>query len=282
MTSVNCSEDSKIFMSYVILIIANIAKLYAYFNGISHTLLFVLSQQHEMEHLEQKLLLTTLELEKLKAETREESSKNKEYVQQLIHLLKLAIHERDEARYQLHKLLNNPMSLTTTIEHLPIVPLMKPGKANTALTESNTLSETYNYHSHGSSPVESLFDPVPSPEFSNMNLVLQDSNNQGNVGNVSMIDQGSLIIDNLVKGKVLPEKGKLLQAVIEAGPLLKTLLVAGSLPRWRNPPQVQMTPMLNFGNVTSGTFLNGGLLTSSGINGYGYGYVPLAKRQRFY
>ncbi|KAK1670292.1 hypothetical protein QYE76_058451 [Lolium multiflorum] len=36
----------------------------------------------------------------------------------------------------------------------------------------------------------------------------------------------------------LPHKGRLLQAVMEAGPLLHNLLVAGPLLRWRNPPPV--------------------------------------------
>lgn len=34
----------------------------------------------------------------------------------------------------------------------------------------------------------------------------------------------------------LPEKGHLLQAVRNAGPLLDTLLLAGPLPKWRHPP----------------------------------------------
>ncbi|BBN08952.1 hypothetical protein MPTK1_4g15860 [Marchantia polymorpha subsp. ruderalis] len=34
----------------------------------------------------------------------------------------------------------------------------------------------------------------------------------------------------------LPEKGKLLQAVMKAGPLLQTLLLSGPLPQWRHPP----------------------------------------------
>lgn len=34
----------------------------------------------------------------------------------------------------------------------------------------------------------------------------------------------------------LPQKGKLLEAVIKAGPLLQTLLLAGPLPQWRHPP----------------------------------------------
>ncbi|XP_039026422.1 uncharacterized protein LOC120160020 [Hibiscus syriacus] len=51
-----------------------------------------------------------------------------------------------------------------------------------------------------------------------------------------VFDSGTAVIDNLAKGKTLPEKGKLLLAVMEAGPLLSTLLLAGPLPQWRNPP----------------------------------------------
>ncbi|KZV21773.1 hypothetical protein F511_02931 [Dorcoceras hygrometricum] len=36
--------------------------------------------------------------------------------------------------------------------------------------------------------------------------------------------------------KSLPPNGKFLQAVMEAGPLLHTLLLAGPLPRWQHPP----------------------------------------------
>lgn len=52
-------------------------------------------------------------------------------------------------------------------------------------------------------------------------------------------DHASLIIDSLVKGKPLPEKGKLVQAVTDAGPLLQTILLSGHLPQWRNPPPAQ-------------------------------------------
>ncbi|KAI0513970.1 hypothetical protein KFK09_010002 [Dendrobium nobile] len=34
----------------------------------------------------------------------------------------------------------------------------------------------------------------------------------------------------------LPEKGRLLEAVMRAGPLLQTLMLAGPLPEWRHPP----------------------------------------------
>jgi hypothetical protein len=41
--------------------------------------------------------------------------------------------------------------------------------------------------------------------------------------------------------RTLPHKGRLLQAVMEAGPLLQNLLLAGPLPRWRNPPPAQIS-----------------------------------------
>ena len=53
---------------------------------------------------------------------------------------------------------------------------------------------------------------------------------------VGMIDRASMVIDKLVKRKPLPQKGGFLKAVMEAGPLLQTLLLAGPLPRWQNPP----------------------------------------------
>lgn len=40
----------------------------------------------------------------------------------------------------------------------------------------------------------------------------------------------------IFQDRPLPEKGKLLQAVMKAGPLLQTLLLAGPLPQWRHPP----------------------------------------------
>ncbi|KAJ1376595.1 hypothetical protein SESBI_49767 [Sesbania bispinosa] len=44
------------------------------------------------------------------------------------------------------------------------------------------------------------------------------------------------MIELIARDKPLPEKGKLLQAVMKAGPLLQTLLLAGPLPQWRHPP----------------------------------------------
>lgn len=182
-----------------------------------------------IEELKQKLLHATLELEsanKLKME--------------LFDLLKIVYHERDELREALAKVLHKlATSSSPNIPEYNVIPqvipeslIMVPNtKANSSITESNSLS-------HGSSAVDSFLDAVSSPDFSNMNVV--DSRNVGIFNSEkTQRDPASVVIENLVKGKALPQKGKLLQSVMEAGPLLQTLLVAGPLPCWRNPPPIQ-------------------------------------------
>ncbi|XP_019199576.1 PREDICTED: uncharacterized protein LOC109193181 [Ipomoea nil] len=241
-----------------------------------------------IDELKQRLLCTNLELEQLKVETCEETRKSNEYVKQLIHLVKIAFRERDEARDQLQKLMMNNVNY-------PII------TANSCITESNSFSETFNnnnnnnnHHSHGSSPAaaESTFLKVgSSPELSNLDY------------NAAMAAAAADVkIESLVKGKPLPEKGKFLQAVLEAPPLLQTLVVAAPLPRWRNPPQLKSfhippvsirggeseishphpyfemstnTMLNNVGNFPSATLLGSQMMISAG----NYGHP--GKRQRF-
>ncbi|XP_073023386.1 uncharacterized protein [Primulina eburnea] len=205
-------------------------------------------EYHEAEQLGHKLLVTSLEIEKLKAEAKEEVRKNKE----LIYLLKFTLRERDEAKNQLQNLLNTTEKNLPSIPHFHVdSPIPKPAaKANSSVTESNSLSETYNYHSHGSSPVDCFFDSVPSPEFTNINFVVSNNplvqeprctipNSRVTSEVMPRFDEGSFVIDNLVRGRPLPQQGRFLQAVLDAGPLVHTLFMAGPLPRWRNPPQLQ-------------------------------------------
>ncbi|PWA43397.1 hypothetical protein CTI12_AA535930 [Artemisia annua] len=218
---------------------------------------------HEnIDELKQKLLYTTLELEAVKADTSEEIKRNSDYMKQMFQLLKVACQERDEARDQLQKLLSkimpsndqqtfnatNPLTTPNCFvgDQHHQGPLMIPTKANSSITESNSLSDAYN---HSSSPVESLFDPISSPEFSNINVetpYVQDysqiggfSNSLNSSSNMRKVDEATMVMEHMIKGKTLPQQGKLVQAVLEAGPLLQTLLVAGPLPKWRNPPPLQ-------------------------------------------
>ncbi|KAK8601549.1 hypothetical protein V6N13_058757 [Hibiscus sabdariffa] len=199
--------------------------------------------QESFDELKLKLQYTAMEIESVKMEAVEQTMKYKEELKLMLNLLNLAYQERDEARDQLQKLLNKLMPYET--------PLMVSAKTNSSITESNSLSDTYNnHHSHGSSPVDSLFDAVASPDFPAIKI--PDSSGMGLlnqpfgclstglvpplVSTTKVADAETTLIDNLAKGKTLPEKGKLLHAVMEAGPLLSTLLVAGPLPQWRNPP----------------------------------------------
>ncbi|CAL5388988.1 unnamed protein product [Camellia sinensis] len=236
-----------------------------------------------IDELKQKLLHTTLELESIKVQANEELRKNRDYSNQLLQLLKITFHERDQAIDQLQKLQNH---LTIPQIQPHNTPLPKPINSISSITDSDSLS------------TNSFFDSVSSPELSTINM--PDSTN----------DQACLVIEKIVEGKSLPRKGELLQSVLEAGPLLQTLLVAGPLPRWRNPPPplqpfkippvsdvnlsfgdnslssslfVEMccgstTPVLDFGTGVSGCCLDGGKMIPAGENANCF---PAGKRQRF-
>jgi len=221
----------------------------------------------------------TIELESLKVEAKEEMRKHKEDVEHLTNMLKVASQERDEAKSQLQKVLNNLVLSELMAASLPIHPqeqsenpLVVSVIGNSSITESNSLSETHNHQSHGSSPVDPFFDTITSPDFSNNNLA--DSSHMGLVSNtfvqeykgsisaglvppaVAKIHPADAVIENFVKGKVLPQKGKLLQALMEARPLLQTLLLAGLLPRWRNSPPLQPFNIVPVSMSNQNTFAN--------------------------
>ncbi|CAF2165430.1 hypothetical protein HID58_026200 [Brassica napus] len=227
--------------------------------------------QESMDELRQKLQYTSFELEAVKTKANEESKLHQDEVNSLLHLLKLARQERDEAKHQLQKLLAI--------------------KTNSSITESN---------SHGSSPVDSFLEPVSSPEFSNFNIlpepVHQIKFRNRPVNRISnfqqrpvKIDPAEALMNEIIKGKTLPEKGKFLQTVMESGPLLQTLLVAGPLPRWRNPPPLQQSfrvpPVSNSYDIMKGcstktttSMLN---FRSCSVPGIATG-MEFAKRQRFH
>ncbi|KAI4385535.1 hypothetical protein MLD38_003549 [Melastoma candidum] len=256
------------------------------------------------EELRQKLRLTALELEAARMEAAEEAKNHKDSTLQFLCLLQAAYQERDEARDQLQKILNKlvvvPSGVPTGFSSFSPVcppqahvekPLLIPRKANSVLTESSSHSL-----SHGSSTMSSFLEGVTSPELSNINNAVVDSGDGVGHGSFAsnVLDVGSSIIDDLAKGRSLPQKGKLLQAVTEAGPLLQTLLIAGRLPRWRNPPPLQplrVPSVVGIGQrpqMCSAAHLN----FSSSINPSQGGLAPslaggdsriqVAKRQRQY
>ncbi|PRQ27023.1 hypothetical protein RchiOBHm_Chr6g0300901 [Rosa chinensis] len=198
------------------------------------------------DDLKQKILSTTLELESVKSLV----AKSQQNANKILSLLQVAYKERDEARNELRQILNKMNPNSAPIEQFPNVvpPIFMPPKANSGISESNGIINPQ----YDSSLVDSLFDALSSPDFSNINdsshtSFLNQPLTEELIGTTKNIPTGVVAsfgldakIDYIAKGKSLPQKGKLLQALMEAGPLLKTLLVTGPpLPRWRNPPTMQ-------------------------------------------
>ncbi|KAJ6833343.1 uncharacterized protein M6B38_340255 [Iris pallida] len=219
-----------------------------------------------IEELQQKLLYTTEELKSFQANANEKIRKQSEYIDRLVQFLKITCQERDEARNQLHLLLKklmppSPVELSQLANYVqPESPHIRQMRNNSSIMESDSISDTRNQQSYVNSPVESFFDTVTSPDLSNINMadsshiVLPqqplfpeyNSNNcsaapslVGTSSGTPKYNQAYARIEQLVMKKPLPEKGKLVSAIMDAGPLLQTLLIAGPLPRWRNPPTLQ-------------------------------------------
>jgi hypothetical protein len=173
------------------------------------------------DQLRQKLIDTTVELEK---------ARNVRY--ELLNMLEIANKERDQAREQLQVLKKKFVSSNTKMfsdNNINNLVMFHSTKANSIITESNTPLQ-----------MSSLVEAVSSPELSNVGV---DSHNdmcffKASVNNKcgQVNDVGNAVIDSLIRGKVLPQKGKLLDAVINAGPLIENLVLTGPLPNWNNPP----------------------------------------------
>ncbi|KAK7402104.1 hypothetical protein VNO78_14104 [Psophocarpus tetragonolobus] len=163
-------------------------------------------QGKSMEELRQSLIYTTLELEQTRVAVQEELKRRDEQLLSLKDLLTKTIRERDEAHEKCQRLLLEKLVFQQQQQQQvgPVSGISSiEDEPRRGIDSNNGLSSSDCEESIVSSPV---IDHLPQ----------------------SMID--------LTPDKPLPEKGKLLQAVMKAGPLLQTLLLAGPLPQWRHPP----------------------------------------------
>ncbi|XP_059626863.1 uncharacterized protein LOC132269626 [Cornus florida] len=170
-----------------------------------------------MEELRQLLLLTTLELETTRLKAQEEIKMRDDELIHLKDLLTNAIRERDEAQEKCQRLLFDKLLLQQHYHHqtAPISGISSiEDEPRRGLDSANGFSSSDCEESIVSSPV---IDPIPQPP-------------------PPPPPQAPAAQPPIVPEKALPEKGKLLQAVMKAGPLLQTLLLAGPLPQWRHPP----------------------------------------------
>ncbi|CAI9773017.1 unnamed protein product [Fraxinus pennsylvanica] len=172
-------------------------------------------QEEGIEDLKHSFLYSTLELETAILSAHEELSRKDDEILHLKNLLTKIIRERDEFEAKCQTLALEKQLIFQQVEIQEKPPKRHIESAPSSGTNSN---EDENNIGLPSDCDENNFVPSPLPEtFSDV-----------------------LSQEKIVPKKPLPEKGKFLQAVMEAGPLLQTLLLAGPLPQWQHPP-----PQLN-------------------------------------
>ncbi|KAG8066963.1 hypothetical protein GUJ93_ZPchr0005g16087 [Zizania palustris] len=208
-----------------------------------------------MEELKQSLMVTTLELEAAK----EELKKKEQSIVKLADLVRQVTKERDDARDQLQQL-------------LAAAAAKPPAPVTSSVTDSDC--------SLVSSPVDPFFDPVTSSDkrckISSPPPAARQQSHAAGAG-----ASADAVLDMLAMKKPLPQRGRLLQSVMEAGPLLQNLLVAGLLPRWRNPPPVAVDTLpVGVRGGGGGGYASTSLapvINSAPVLGYGSGHA-CAKR----
>ncbi|GFQ05218.1 hypothetical protein PHJA_002665900 [Phtheirospermum japonicum] len=164
-------------------------------------------QEKSMDELRQSLVLT-MELEDTKLKAQEELKLRDEQISQLKELLNRAIKEKTEAQEKCQKVIFEKLLLQQQIQQQHSGVSSIEDDPRRGLDSNNGFSSSDCDESIVSSP-HHLPPPTAAAAAADLPVALD---------------------------RPLPEKGKLLQAVMKAGPLLQTLLLAGPLPQWRHPP----------------------------------------------
>ncbi|KAK6144323.1 hypothetical protein DH2020_021143 [Rehmannia glutinosa] len=158
-----------------------------------------------MHEIRQSLLLT-MELEDTRLKAQEELKMRDEQISQLKALLSIAIKERDVAQQNCQK---------ACFEKLLLQQQLQQSTPHSGISSIEDDPRRYSSDCDESIVSSPRHLPPPPPPASA----------------AAAEPELPIVID-----RPLPEKGKLLQAVMKAGPLLQTLLLAGPLPQWRHPP----------------------------------------------
>ncbi|KAI3734694.1 hypothetical protein L6452_14169 [Arctium lappa] len=163
-----------------------------------------------------------LELETRVAYAREENARKRDEVLHLKCLLAKAIKETDESQFMCQRLVLENLILQQKVQKFE-------ASASFARVPASYIKDDPIVGVASASSSESTEFFAKTKKFDKMSLPLLPSS--------SLTPHA---IDNMVLTKRLPKNGKFLQAMKEAGPLLQTILLAGPIPQWRNPP-----PQLN-------------------------------------
>ncbi|XBI69366.1 hypothetical protein VPH35_048440 [Triticum aestivum] len=162
--------------------------------------------QEIVEEVRRRLAAATAELEAAKEEVR----RKEQSIAALVELVRRTAEERDQLQQHLDQLR----------QHLLL-----------AATTSSSCDSGASEHSHRHRYQERAVDRSTAIAIDIRSAPVAIDDNRT-----------AAVLEQLAAKRPLPQRGQLLQAVMEAGPLLENLLVAGPVPQWRNPPPVQPIP----------------------------------------
>ncbi|XP_047324419.1 formin-3-like [Impatiens glandulifera] len=193
------------------------------------------------DELKQALVQTHMELEATRKRAEEELRNKDDQLTHLKFLLSQAKGETHHSQIKLQTLISQTFTLQNKIHQLEEIQ-----NQNQNQTDQFSANMGFDYNK-----LQQLFHHNPLP-LSGISTVEDYNNNNNNNGFSFSSDSDESIVSSppvipppppqqdpttrLLLDKPLPEKGKLLMAVMKAGPLLQTLLLAGPLPQWRHPP----------------------------------------------
>ncbi|XP_022764600.1 putative uncharacterized protein DDB_G0272516 [Durio zibethinus] len=194
-------------------------------------------QEEGMEELKHTLLFKTLELETTLISAKEEITRREFELIHLKDVLSRTKKERDEARARCQKLVLEKFILEQQLQQKEqqqqkqqqqkVQEQQQETASLSGVSSSEDESKPGDSNKHISSP-DSNRSMISSPGLDSVSPTV----------NLPLQPQPSLPQEalKLAANRPLPEKGKLLQAVKDAGPLLQNLILAGPLPQWQHPP----------------------------------------------
>lgn len=173
-------------------------------------------------------MMLTMELEDTRLKAQEEIKLRDNQITQLKELLTSVIKERDEAQINCQRAFLEKLLLQQELHKYPTK------QQHSGISSIELEDDPHHHH----------YDHNQNHNNPRVGTVLDSSNNgftssdcdESIVSSPQQTNTNQELQLPVHVTKPLPEKGKLLEAVMKAGPLLQTLLLAGPLPQWRHPP----------------------------------------------
>ncbi|CAK9313402.1 unnamed protein product [Citrullus colocynthis] len=217
---------------------------------------FCTHQEDGMEEIKHALLYTTLELETTIMSAKEEILRRECEIMNLRELLNRAIKEKDEVEAKCGKLMFENLFLLDqhkNQEH-EVTPQSDSDSCKIFAcsdSDDNTIQSSQTEPIMGETLLSKELPPTVWKNACHNEKPLLSQELRPTVWKNACENEKPSLSQELPPAvwknaceKPLPQKGKLLQAVIEAGPLLQNLLLAGPLPHWQHPP-----PLVDSGDI---------------------------------